>query len=123
MSQNILFNYPPPAANQSLSDKPSMNKIHKEMTRKKSTFLYSAEGNEESSLINGIQKAGNSNYSFDKPKYKKHDRYLQNFGIFANNANIFSESSWVHNKGGCIAKHFADSARFRIEKLYSKFGL
>ena len=127
-SQNILFNYPLPLAMPQVNEKPEeiISRIQKDLTRKKSTFLNCSELNDEGqnlSFKSMIKPQNTINYSFDRQNYKKPGRDLQNGAIFSNNQSIISDFSWATTRGGYIAKNYADSARYRIDKLYSKFAL
>lgn len=122
-SQNILFNYPTPQ----IYEKPAelLAKIQKDLSKKKSTFLKCPEISEESQgqLLKSMTRVQNSiNYSFDQISQKKNTKDMHNVGVF-NSPTMISEFSWGSNRPSYIAKNYADSARYRIDKLYAKFGL
>ena len=125
-SQNILFNYPLPYSIPRIDEKTPeyLAKLQRNLSRKKSTFLKGPEMDEiMSGGVNSMTRVHNNlNYSFERQNYRKVNREMPSVGVFTN--PTIQEYSWASaNKPSYIAKNFADSARYRIDKLYSKFGL
>jgi hypothetical protein len=132
-SQNIMFNYPMSSAMPSVTEATpktfiteGLNKslnidISNKSQRDISKRLQLAsqkdltEDFHSSSMISSSKPI---NYSFERGIYKKQEKD-QSFLSF--NKNVFSEFSWS-TRPGYLAKNVADTARFRIDKMYSKFG-
>lgn len=113
-SQNIMFNYPLP---NSINTVPETN--IKSLSNNKRVHLLSQEHlNEDLPNVSLIGSSRPLNFSFERNVYKRHERD-QSFLNY--NKNVFSEFSWS-TKPGYIAKNFADSARLRINQMYSKFS-
>ena len=111
-SQNIKFNYPLPSTMPLVPEATSKVPATKRMQ-------LSQQDLSEDQVNLSINTSRPVNFSFERNNYKRQERdqsYL-NF-----NKNVFSEFSWS-TRPSYVAKNFADSARLRINQMYSKFSI
>ena len=131
-SQNIMFNYPMssamPAVNEAVNKTfitESLNKsLNFENPNKNNRDIgkrlqLASQKNLNEDISNSLIGTSRPiNYSFERNVYKKQERD-QSFLSYSK--NVFSEFSWS-TRPGYLAKNVADTARFRIDKMYSKFS-
>lgn len=123
-SQNYTFQYPTtmPAVNENPLESP--NKDRKNTQSKRRNNIRLSENIEERqghSLSVPVKLPHNFNYSFERTTQKRGER--EGLFTFSGTMKHVSEYSWISGKGTYFAKNFADSARYRIDKMYSKFPL